>query len=131
MIFVTSARCSLAIDLGWYPDFSPEGQFRVEVVDLDNCAATYAKPLREFATRSAWAAKQKMENWMQELHASPTESKIDPKELASQVVETDAVPSPEAPASGPASSHPGPVLAGPEAGAPSPVLPLAKPGTTV
>ena len=69
MIFVSSSRCSLGIDLGWYPDYSPEGQFRIEVVDFDNLAATYAKPLREFATRSVWAAKQKMEEWMEELHA--------------------------------------------------------------
>ena len=69
MIFVASSRCSLGIDLGWYPDYSPEGQFLVEVVDLNNCAATYAKPLWEFATRSVWAAKEKMEAWMEELHA--------------------------------------------------------------
>ena len=130
MIFVTSARSSLAIDLGWYPDHSPEGQFRVEVVDLDNCAATYAKPLREFATRSVWAAKQKMENWMQELHASPTESKIDPMELESRLVGTEVVPAPGAPASGLASSSAGPVLAGPEVGAPTTAPLLAKPGTT-
>jgi hypothetical protein len=36
MIFVASSRCSLGIDLGWYPDYSPEGQIRIEVVDLDN-----------------------------------------------------------------------------------------------
>ena len=70
MIFVTSSRCSLAIDLGWYPDYSPEGQFRIEVVDSDNLAATYAKPLRAFATRSVWVAKLKMEDWMEELHAN-------------------------------------------------------------
>lgn len=70
MIFVTSSRCSLAIDLGWYPDYSPEGQFRIEVVDSDNLAATYAKPLRTFATRSVWAAKLKMEEWMEEFHAN-------------------------------------------------------------
>ena len=34
MIFVTSSRCSLAIDLGWYPDYAPDGQFCIEVVDL-------------------------------------------------------------------------------------------------
>ena len=78
MIFVASTRCSLAIDLGWYPDHSPEGQFRIEVIDLDNCAATYAKPLREFATRSVWAAKQKLEDWMEELHASQTASNAPP-----------------------------------------------------
>ncbi|MCX6930305.1 MAG: hypothetical protein NT154_44920 [Verrucomicrobia bacterium] len=69
MIFVTSSRCALAIDLGWYPDYAPDGQFRIEVVDLDNLTATYAEPLREFATRSVWASKQKVEEWMEELHS--------------------------------------------------------------
>ena len=78
IIFVASSRCSLGIDLGWYPDYSPEGQFRIEVVDLDNLAATYAKPLREFATRSVWAAKQQMEEWMAELHALQDQSKAGP-----------------------------------------------------
>ncbi|MCX6929233.1 MAG: hypothetical protein NT154_39345 [Verrucomicrobia bacterium] len=70
LIFVTSSRCSLAVDLGWYPDYSPEGQFRIEVVDSDDLATTYASLLREFATRSVWAAKQKMEEWMEEFHAN-------------------------------------------------------------
>ena len=78
MIFVASSRCSLGIDLGWYPDYSPEGQFRIEVVDLSNCAATYAKPVREFATRSVWAAKQKLEEWMAELHALQVEAGAPP-----------------------------------------------------
>ena len=78
MIFVSSSRCSLGIDLGWYPDYAPEGQFRIEVVDFDNLAATYAKPLREFATRSVWAAKQKMEEWMEELHAIQAEPNAGP-----------------------------------------------------
>ena len=91
MIFVTSSRCSLGIDLGWYPDYSPEGQFRIEVVDLDNLAATYAKPLREFATRSVWTAKQQMEAWMTELHALQDQSNAGPnggpaKPLASSEV---------------------------------------------
>ncbi len=73
MIFVTSSRCALAIDLGWYPDYAPDGQFRIEVVDLDNLTATYAEPVREFATRSVWTAKQKMEEWMEELHAIQAE----------------------------------------------------------
>ena len=78
MIFVTSSRCALGIDLGWYPDYSPEGQFRIEVVDLDNLAATFARPLREFATRSVWAAKQKLEEWMTELHALQVEAGAPP-----------------------------------------------------
>jgi hypothetical protein len=78
MIFVASSRCSLGIDLVWYPDYSPEGQFRVEVVDLNHCAATYAKPLREFTTRSVWAAKQKLEDWMEELHAIQAEAGAPP-----------------------------------------------------
>jgi apolipoprotein N-acyltransferase len=91
MIFVTSSRCSLAIDLGWYPDYSPEVQFLVQVIDMENCLATYTKPLREFATRSVWAAKQKMEEWMKELHASPAEPNAAPKELDPQVVGAEAV----------------------------------------
>ena len=82
MIFVASSRCSLGIDLGWYPDYSPEGQFRIEVVDLNNCAETYAHPLREFATRSVWAAKQKMEDWMEELPRIYAEPDAPPKEEA-------------------------------------------------
>jgi hypothetical protein len=78
MIFVTSSRCSLAIDLGWYPDYPPDGQFRIEVVDTDDLVATYAKPLREFATRSVWAAKQKIEEWMEELHAIQAERNAAP-----------------------------------------------------
>jgi hypothetical protein len=78
MIFVTSSRCFLAIDLGWYPDYLPEGQFRIEVVDLDDLAATYARPLREFATRSVWVAKQKMEEWMGELHANQAGPAVPP-----------------------------------------------------
>jgi hypothetical protein len=78
MIFATSSGCSLAIDLGWHPDYSPEGQFRIEVVDFDNLAATYAKPLLAFATRSVWAAKQKMEEWMEELHANRTGPGVPP-----------------------------------------------------
>jgi hypothetical protein len=73
MIFVASSCCSVGIDLGWYPDYSPEGQFRIEMVDLNHLAESYARPLREFTTRSAWAAKQKIEDWMKELQSTQAE----------------------------------------------------------
>lgn len=73
IIFVASSRCSLGIDLGWYPDRSPDGEFRIEMVDLNDLTATYANPLREFATRSIWKAKEMMEDWMIEFDRAITE----------------------------------------------------------
>jgi hypothetical protein len=46
---------------------------------MENCLATYTKPLREFATRSVWAAKQKVEEWMEELDAIPAGPNTTPK----------------------------------------------------
>ena len=81
MVFVASARSRLGIDLGWYPDRSPHGQFRLEVVDLadiDRLVSTYAKPIREFTTRSVWAANRKMEDWMEEFQSKPAEPGASP-----------------------------------------------------
>ena len=52
LIFVSDDNSGFGIDLGWYPDDSPSGEFVLEVVELKRLAETYANPIREFHTRS-------------------------------------------------------------------------------
>jgi hypothetical protein len=67
MVFVSSESQGRGIDLGWYPDRSPEGQFVIQVVELSDLAGTYAKAIREFKTRSVWEAKRQVEALMHDL----------------------------------------------------------------
>ena len=67
VIFVSSDSCGCGIDLGWYPDQSTSGEFVLELVDLKRLGKSYANPIRQFHTRSAWEAKLTLEKWMAEL----------------------------------------------------------------
>jgi len=73
LVFVSSESLGRGIDLGWYPDRSPDGQFVIQLVDLADLTGTYAKPIREFRTRSAWEAKRQMETLMRDLHCTNVE----------------------------------------------------------
>lgn len=50
----------ISIDLGWYPDGEPDGQFRMQALLNDNWEA----PLMEFASRSKKEVVETLEQWL-------------------------------------------------------------------
>ena len=78
LVYVSSESRRRGIDVGWYPDRAPEGQFVIQLLDLADLVTSYAKPIREFRTRSVWEAKRQIEEFMRDIQDTNAEPSAAP-----------------------------------------------------
>ncbi|WP_424769421.1 hypothetical protein [Paenibacillus sp. sgz302251] len=67
MCIPTEGEESIIIDLGWYPDSSPEGEYALQIVK-DN---GYWDVLKEKRTKNRFDIKETLEEWLELLSSNP------------------------------------------------------------
>ena len=56
----------LMIDLGFYPEADPEGNFRLVLTKVDKIGDTGWQEIEEFESKDRFAVRDKIEQWMQQ-----------------------------------------------------------------
>lgn len=59
---------TILIDLGWYPEASMDGAFRLCIVIVDPNAAEVWEYVEEYSSKDRFAIRGKLEAWMHAIH---------------------------------------------------------------
>lgn len=67
MYIPKSGEESIIIDLGWYPDSSPKGEYALQIVKVNG----YWDVLKEKRTKNRFDIKETLEEWLELLSSNP------------------------------------------------------------